>query len=208
MSTPTEHEIDAHSAHEQIERDEAVLVDVREPDEHARERIEGAQLHPLSRFDPAAIQRKPGQKVILHCRSGKRSLDALRTLREHDGTVEARSLAGGIIDWKKCGKPVQFNRTAPLPIMRQVQLAAGAIVLAGTLAGAFVSSWLLLVPGFVGSGLIFAGATGTCGLASLLGVMPWNRMPVCTDAKPAATGQDHAEPSAVQTAGSVRPTSA
>lgn len=101
MSAHNNHEIDAHTAHEQVERGEAVLVDVREHDEHARERIDGAQLNPLSRFDPGAIQRERQQKVILYCRSGKRSLDALRALREHDEQVDAKSLAGGIIDWKK-----------------------------------------------------------------------------------------------------------
>jgi len=205
MNTPGPNEIDAQTAAELIEQGKAVLVDVREPDEHARERIECAQLLPLSRFDPGAIRRESGQKVILHCRSGKRSLDALRKLREHDDEVEAVSLAGGIIDWKKCGKPVHFSRSAPLPIIRQVQLVAGSLVLIGTILGAFVSPWILLLPAFVGSGLIFAGATGTCGMASLLGVMPWNRLPqtsptIKSDTTQTATrSPERAEPPMVET---------
>jgi len=75
-------------------------------DEHARERIDGAQLVPMSRFDPGAIRCERGQKVILYCRSGRRSLEAVRTMRAHDDDIEAVSMRGGIIDWKKCGKGV------------------------------------------------------------------------------------------------------
>ena len=38
-----------------------------------------------------------------------------------------------------------------------------------------VSPWFLAVPAFVGGGLTFAGATGTCGMALVLLKMPWNR---------------------------------
>ena len=62
---------------------ETVLIDVREPDEHAREHIAGSRLIPLSRFDAAqaASCAKPGQRIALHCRSGMRSMDASRRLR-------------------------------------------------------------------------------------------------------------------------------
>jgi hypothetical protein len=40
---------------------------------------------------------------------------------------------------------------------------------------AFVSPWFLILPAFLGAGLTFAGLTGTCGMASALGMMPWNR---------------------------------
>ena len=49
------------------------------------------------------------------------------------------------------------------------------MVALGTLAGLLVSPWFLAVPLFVGSGLTFAGASGFCGLARLLGRAPWNR---------------------------------
>jgi hypothetical protein len=58
--------------------------------------------------------------------------------------------------------------------MRQVQIAAGSLVVAGTLLGAFVHPAWLVLSGFVGAGLVFAGITNTCGLALLLARMPWN----------------------------------
>jgi len=38
-----------------------------------------------------------------------------------------------------------------------------------------VSPWFFALSGFVGAGLTFAGLSGTCAMASLLAVMPWNR---------------------------------
>ena len=59
--------------------------------------------------------------------------------------------------------------------MRQVQLGAGGLVLLGIVLAATVSPWFLLVTGFVGGGLLLAGATGFCGMARVLAYMPWNR---------------------------------
>ena len=54
--------------------DGATLVDVREPDEHARERIPGARHLPLSQLDDADLAVHQGKPVIFHCRSGARTL--------------------------------------------------------------------------------------------------------------------------------------
>ena len=48
----------------------AILIDIREADEHARERIPGAQHVPLSKLDEAAIATQRRKTVIFHCRSG------------------------------------------------------------------------------------------------------------------------------------------
>ena len=60
--------------------------------------------------------------------------------------------------------------------MRQVQITAGSLVLIGLLAGVLASPWALILSGFVGAGLVFAGASGWCGMAVLLARMPWNRV--------------------------------
>jgi hypothetical protein len=60
--------------------------------------------------------------------------------------------------------------------MRQVQIAAGSLVLLGLLLSqAMAPAWILL-SWFVGAGLVFAGITGWCGMAQLLARMPWNRV--------------------------------
>ena len=90
---------------------------------------------------------------------------------------EAYILEGGLEAWRRAGLPVKTDSAQPLELMRQVQIAAGSAVVLGVALGALISPWFYLLPGFVGAGLIFAGATGFCGLARLLQTMPWNRRP-------------------------------
>jgi len=59
--------------------------------------------------------------------------------------------------------------------MRQVQIAAGLLILLGVLLGFLVDPLWFGLAAFVGAGLTVAGVTGWCGMARLLAVMPWNR---------------------------------
>ncbi|WP_135467784.1 rhodanese-like domain-containing protein [Crenalkalicoccus roseus] len=156
-------------------REGATLVDVREPDEHARERIPGARNLPLSRLEEAELAVQQGRPVLFHCRSGARTEGNAARLAAKAGGCEAYVVAGGLEAWKRAGLPVAEDRRQPLELMRQVQIAAGSLVLLGVLLGALVSPWLYGLSAFVGAGLVFAGLTGTCGLARLLRLMPWNR---------------------------------
>jgi len=156
---------------------EAVLVDVREPFEHAEEHIDGAELVPLGTIDPAMLRaRHASARVVFQCKTGKRAAEAVEKFRREGEPVYV--LRGGIDGWKAARRPVVVP-AAPrgFPVMRQVQIVAGALVAAGTALGVILSPWFLVVPGFVGCGLVFAGTTGWCGMAKLLGVMPWNRRP-------------------------------
>ncbi len=158
---------------------EAVLIDVREPDENARERISGSYLVPLSGFDPqlAASHAKPGQRVVLHCRSGRRSADAARMAESLAGTgVSVVNMSGGIEAWKKQNLPVEVNtQVTKISVMRQVQMVIGVGVLTGSALAWFVHPGFIAIAAFFGAGLTFAGASGTCALASLIGMAPWNR---------------------------------
>lgn len=154
----------------------ATLVDVREPDEHARERIPGARNLPLSRLDEAELAARRGGPVLFHCRSGARTAgNAARLAAKAGPACEAYAVEGGLEAWKRAGLPVVEDRRQPLEMARQVQIAAGSLVVLGALLGALVSPWLHGLSAFVGAGLVFAGATGTCGLARVLRLMPWNR---------------------------------
>ena len=159
-----------------LDAGECVLVDVREDAEHKEEHIAGAVPMPLSRFDAAALSREYSDaKLVLHCKGGKRSAKACSLLAACTPGPQYH-LAGGIDAWKAAGQPTVKPEAAPrIPIMRQVLLTAGLLVVLGTLLAATVSPWFLLIPGFVGCGLTFSGATGWCGMAMLLGKMPWNR---------------------------------
>lgn len=158
-----------------LQEERAIVVDVRETDEFIAERIEGALNRPLSGFDAADMPWRSDKTIVLNCRSGNRSKDAAQRLVAA-GCESVCHLDGGIQAWSKAGLPLKQLEKAPISIMRQVQITAGSIVFAGTLLGAFVSPWFLLISGFVGAGLVFAGLSGTCGMASLLSYMPWNKV--------------------------------
>jgi hypothetical protein len=82
-------------------------------------------------------------------------------------------IEGGIEAWKQAGYPVR-QEEGPLPLERQVRIAAGSLVLSGILLD-------LVIPGaryfsaFVGAGLIFAGVTDGCAMGLLIAKLPWNR---------------------------------
>ena len=152
----------------------ALLIDVREPDEHARERIPNAKLIPLSRLstppDPHAAQ-----QVIFLCRSGGRTASASERLAAAAGG-NAYVLRGGLDAWKAAGLPVLKDHRRPIEMTRQVQIAAGSLVVLGVSLGALLHPGFYALSGFVGAGLVFAGTSGTCGMARILAFAPWNRM--------------------------------
>ncbi|GGG34113.1 membrane protein [Caldovatus sediminis] len=154
----------------------ATLVDVREPDEHARQRIPGARNLPLSQLEEAELAVHQGRPVLFHCRSGARTEGNAERLAAKAGPgCQAYIVEGGLEAWRQAGLPVAEDRRQPIEVIRQVQIVAGSMVLLGVLLGALVSPWLYGLSAFVGAGLVFAGVTGTCGMASLLRRMPWNR---------------------------------
>lgn len=172
MSLPT---IKPSEARNLLDRG-ALLIDIREADEHAREKIPGARHLPLSKLDEAGLALDKGKPVIFHCKSGARTAaNAQRLAAKLDGPCEAFIVEGGLDAWRKAGLPVAVDRHQPLELQRQVQIGAGGLALAGTLLGVFVSPWFFAVPGFVGMGLITAGVTGFCGMARILMRAPWNR---------------------------------
>lgn len=166
--------VDPSTLREWLKDGTATVIDVREPDEFAREHIAGATLVPLSSIDVTSLPGGHGATLVLHCRSGRRSDEAAARLAAA-GRTDILQLSGGIEAWKAAGLPVEENRHIPISIMRQVQIVAGSMVVLSTVLALTVSPWLALLAGFVGAGLTFAGVSGTCGLAAVLGVMPWNR---------------------------------
>jgi len=83
-----------------LEQGAALLVDVREVAEHAKERIEGAVHIPLSAFDPRVL---PNDKpLVIHCLGGMRAQQAAEHLVSM-GFGDVHNLVGGLMGWKKAG---------------------------------------------------------------------------------------------------------
>lgn len=152
----------------------AVLVDIREPDEFARAHVAGALSQPLSALERAHLAIEPGTDVIFTCRTGMRTAGACDRLAARvDG--DAFVLEGGLDGWSRAGLPVVEDRAAPMEINRQVQITAGSMILAGVILGTLVAPAWYGLSAFVGAGLVFAGVSGTCAMARLLMLAPWNR---------------------------------
>ena len=83
------------------------LIDVREPDEYATQRIAGALLYPLSTFDASTLPPDQPRRVVFQCGSGKRSAMAA-SARLSAGAARAAHLAGGIGAWTAAGLPVVY----------------------------------------------------------------------------------------------------
>jgi adenylyltransferase/sulfurtransferase len=81
-------------------QDNFVLIDCRLPNEHQITHIEGAKLIPLQVMGSRMGELTPhkDEKVVVHCRSGKRSLQFAQVLRRN-GFTDVKSMAGGILLW-------------------------------------------------------------------------------------------------------------
>lgn len=94
-----------------INREDALILDVRTQDEFARGHIAGARHLPLAdlpqRLDE--LSKYKSKPVILCCQSGARSASALTTLKKA-GFEQPYNLRGGLQEWERAGQPVSRKR--------------------------------------------------------------------------------------------------
>jgi rhodanese-related sulfurtransferase len=173
MATTMPRRISAHDLAAQLAEQRVRVIDVREPMEYASGHIAGSLNVPLARITEADL---PSGPLVLVCHSGNRSSQALSRLLQNGHPHALADLEGGIPAWQQAGQPVRKLNNAPLPLMRQVQIAAGSLVLLGVILSQMLAPGWIWLSGFVGAGLVFAGVSGFCGMARLLAVMPWNRV--------------------------------
>jgi rhodanese-related sulfurtransferase len=98
-------ELSPQQVAELLSTHQIVLIDVREPEEYAAQRIAGALLFPLSTLDARALPPDGPRRVVFQCGSGKRSATAAQA-RLAAGAARAAHLTGGIGAWKAAGLPV------------------------------------------------------------------------------------------------------
>ena len=173
LSTNSAERISAQDLAEQLGSKRVAVIDVREPMEYASGHIAGSLNVPLARLHQADLPQGP---LVLVCQSGNRSAKGVQTLLRQSHPHPISDLQGGIPSWQQAGLPVHKLKNAPLPLMRQVQIAAGSLVLLGLILSHVAGPAWILLSWFVGAGLVFAGVSGFCGMARLLALMPWNRV--------------------------------
>ncbi len=111
------------------------------------------------------------------CASGARSESAAGTLASRG--IPASSLAGGTQAWTAEGHVLQYpdgsGKRAVWAMERQVRFTAGVSVLLGLALGLLLHPALALLSAAIGGGLVFSALTNTCGMAVVLGRLPFNR---------------------------------
>ncbi|MFF2778653.1 rhodanese-like domain-containing protein [Streptomyces sp. NPDC058052] len=156
------------------------VVDVRTPAEYASGHLPGAlniPLDALGRALPALKDAATRGDLLVVCQSGNRSAAARDRLAAQG--VTALDLAGGTSGWAAAGhaldRPAGAPATAVWAMDRQVRLVAGTLVLLGLALGLLVHPAFQLLSAGIAGGLVYSALTNTCGMALMLGRLPYNR---------------------------------
>lgn len=154
------------------------LIDVRTPIEYREVHLELARNVPLDELDAGALmQARNGSAnlpLYVICRSGSRGRQACEKFLKA-GFSNVVNIEGGTMACVEAGLPVVRGKKA-ISLERQVRIAAGSLVLLGTVLGGLVHPVFIGLSAFIGAGLVFAGITDTCGMGMILARMPWNRV--------------------------------
>lgn len=170
--------ISAHSFKEVIEAERdnnsVDFINVCTPAEYKEKHIPGVRSVPLDELGLHLKEFSDKKTIYIHCRSGRRGVKAIEELQSLGVQAELINVEGGLIAWDDAGYDTR-SLTKRMPIIRQVMVAAGSIILLGWLLSALLHPAFIYLSVVMGAGLVFAGVTGWCGLALLLARMPWNR---------------------------------
>ncbi len=90
----------------QLYQEGVYTVDVRTPEEWDEGHIPGATLIPLSELVERSGELPKGEPILLYCRSGNRSLQAMNLLAA-EGFSNLSTMDGGFIDWVAAGYPAE-----------------------------------------------------------------------------------------------------
>lgn len=100
-------EVEPHEAAEMIRKQDAVVIDVREPDEYLGGAIPGSKHIPLRQVAGRVDELKAyaGRPIVVNCKSGRRSAHACQVL-SRAGIEDVHNLKGGIHAWAAGGQKV------------------------------------------------------------------------------------------------------
>ena len=151
------------------------LIDVRTPAEYREVHVKFAENIPLDKLKPEqfAEYKNSDRTIYFICKSGSRGASACKKMRT-SGYNKVCNVDGGTDACIKAGVPL-INGEKTISIERQVRMLAGSIVFISAVLTLTLHVHFVLIAAFIGAGLVFSGVTDTCGMAILLGKMPWNR---------------------------------
>lgn len=168
--------VDAATVKKWLDNNEAIVIDVREPDEHKECNIPDATLIPLADISANKLPLCPGKKIVIHCKLGGRSEQACQKLLENDPELELYSLKGGIVSWTELGYPVNNNlKKIGMSINNQAQLFLGILIILGCVLFLISSLIGLVFILLIGFGLIIEVWLDRSIPITWLENMPWNK---------------------------------
>lgn len=164
-----------------------LLVDVRSGSEFAAGHIPTAVNTPIDQIEARLEDLNIELPITLVCQTGTRARMTANLLESCQRQITI--LEGGTKAWIEAGMPVVASVKTRWSLERQVRLGAGTLVLIAAILALAVNPLWILLCGFVGLGLTFAGLTDICAMAIILEKLPWNRQSHCR------IGVPHAESS-------------
>jgi len=154
--------------------DSVAFINVCTPLEYKQKHIAGVESMPLDELEYRSRELLGKKTIYVHCRSGNRSAQAIQKLKKMGIAAEFVNVDGGILAWEGLNFPTK-SLSGGIPIVRQVFITAGLLILTGSVLALTVNTYFMILPIFIACGLIFAGITGWCGMAILLAKLPWNK---------------------------------
>lgn len=162
----------------------ALLIDVRSDTEFASGHIPGAVNIPMDQIEARLDDLGVNAPLVLICQAGKRARMTAGLLAPCQREITV--LEGGTKAWIDAGFAVVASVKTRWSLERQVRLGAGLLALVGAVLALTVNPLWVLLCGFVGLGLSFAGLTDICAMGMVLGKMPWNKQSQCSLRHPTA----------------------
>lgn len=98
--------VDVSTVAEVKDRDDVVVLDVREPWEHEEGHIPGVTLIPMQQVPSRLDEIPTDETVIVTCRTGNRSGQVVEYLRQQ-GYDNVHNMAGGIVAWEQAGYSIE-----------------------------------------------------------------------------------------------------
>lgn len=158
---------------EKLNKEDITVIDVRTIDEFKRSHIPGVINIPTEIVHNHENLFKKNHVHVI-CNSGNRSAMVIREMSAK-GIANLTNVDGGMVAWIKSGLPISGKSKQVMPMMRQVMIVAGLMILSGVALHFLVNPKGIYLSGFVGMGLFYAGVSGNCYMTKVLGALPWNK---------------------------------
>jgi rhodanese-related sulfurtransferase len=159
-----------------------IILDVRTAMEHRDHHLACDHVHvPLDELSSETLAAKgvrADQTVYLLCLRGGRARQAAEKLQGF-GYGNVVVIDGGITACAESGHAVNRAACKTMSLERQVRIAAGGIAAIGAALALWVDGGFAVIPLLVGLGLVNAGVTDCCPMATLIAKAPWNKSKSC-----------------------------